>query len=397
MLKKLFYIFLILLMVAAAGCQLPWFKPPSKETIMERVRPSRWPVLADDMDKASLSIAMAQSRKYLKKIPPQREFRFGSQKYTAAHLLDSLNTFEKKFRAHGPGPELNRALKKSFTLYKSVGDDKRGHVLVTGYYEPLLYGSLTKNDEYRWPLYAKPDDLIEVALGAFSSSLAGKKIKGRIKGKALVPYHTRGDIDQRGALKGRNLEIAWVNDPVAAFFLHIQGSGRIQLNDGSIVRVGYAGSNGRPYRSLGRYMIDQGVIEPEQLSMTAVKKWLAENESQAQKLMAYNQSYVFFRPLEEGPLGNIAVPLTPGRSIALDHRIFPKGALAWIQTRRPIKGGGGSVKWHKFSRMVLVQDTGGAIRGPGRMDLFFGHGPEAEFGAGYMKESGRLFFLVKKK
>lgn len=387
---------LVLVLAALAGCRVSQMPPPKTDMVMVRLEPSQWPDLGDDLDAASLNQALDQSRVYLRRLPGTRSFKYGSDIYTARHLLASLDAFERLHRSLGPGRALNRALAKDFILYKSVGRDGGGEVLYTGYYEPLLNGSLTSCDRFRWPVYQRPHDLIEVNLGGFSPDLAGKTIKGRLKGRRLVPYYTRREIDRQNALAGQNLELVWVDDPVALFFLHIQGSGRIRLPDGRVMRVGYAGANGRPYRSLGRRMIELELLNSEEMSMQAIREWLGAHPDQAPDLLDHNGSYVFFHRLDGGPVGNINVPLTPGRSVALDHRIFPKGALAWLQSRKPVVRSGQVVRWQEFSRFVLVQDTGGAIRGPGRLDLFFGHGQEAETGAGRMKEPGRLFFLVMK-
>ncbi|MBW2139605.1 MAG: murein transglycosylase A [Deltaproteobacteria bacterium] len=396
MIRRVIFIGILFLSFALTGCELlPWFRYP-EEAVMVRVKPGKWPNLADDLDKASLYQAMEQSRVYLRRLPPDRTFRFGPDSYSAQHLLVSLDAFEKLYRSVGTGKPLTRALKQEFIFYKSVGKKGRGEVICTGYYEPLLKGSLKPGGNFRWPLYKKPDDLIQASLGDFSPDLAGKAIKGRLQGRKLVPYYTRSDIERKSALAGRNLELVWVDDPISLLFLHIQGSGRVQLPDGKIMQVGYAESNGRPYRSLGQRLLELDLISQEEMSMQAIRKWLVNHPEKAMTLMDYNESYIFFRSLENGPLGNINVPLTSGRSVALDHRIFPKGALAWLQCRKPVIDSGRIERWEEFSRLVMVQDTGGAIRGPGRLDLFFGHGVEAEIGAGHMKESGRLFFLVMK-
>lgn len=387
---------LIILAVSFSGCNIPWLYPPEPDLVMKKVKSGKWPTLVDDMDKESLLSALNQSRTYLKRVPKDRIFVFGKDKYTAGHLIESLDEFEKRFLTAESGADLNQALKKDFILYKSVGSDGKGRVIFTGYYEPLLYGSLTKTERFKYPLYKPPKDLIEVNLGDFSKDLSGKFIKGRVKGNRLVPFYSRAEIDRENALADRRVELAWVDDPVDLFFLHIQGSGRVQLENGEVIRVGYAGSNGRQYSSLGRYLINQGLITREQMSMPAIRDWFSANPEKAPELMDHNQSYVFFRKLEKGSVGNINVELTPGRSVALDHKIFPKGALAWIETRKPVMDEEKKLKWEKVFRLVLVQDTGGAIKGPGRLDLFYGHGEEAEFSAGHMKEPGHLFFLVKK-
>jgi len=387
---------LIIFGLAIAGCAVPPPKPVTSETAMVRVKTNSWPDFTDDLDPESLILAIDQSRAYLRRLPPETIFRYGPDVYTAAHISASLDRFASLFQTLGPSPNLKKALARDFVLYQSVGKNGRGEVLFTGYYEPELKASLTPQPPFIWPIYARPEDLIDVNLGDFSSELAGMQIRGRLAGRRLAPYYTRREIDRERVLAGRGLELAWVDDPVALFFLHIQGSGRLRLPDGQLVHIGYAASNGRPYRSLGRRMIEMGLLDSEEMSMPAIKDWLAAHPDQVFELLDYNESYVFFRFLENGPLGNINVPLTPGRSVALDHRLFPKGALAWIESRKPLVRSGQAIEWRPFSRFALVQDTGGAIKGPGRLDLFWGHGQEAEAAAGRMKEPGRVFFPVLK-
>lgn len=379
------------------GCETirpPAPRPPGS---VERLGRGDWPAdLGDDLDAASLVLSLSRSRTYLERLAADSVFRYGPDTYTAAHLLASLNAFEQAYRTFGPGPELVRVLARDFILYRATGLDGEGRMLCTGYYEPLLEGALVPGGAYRWPLYRRPPDLIEARLRDFSSGLPDERLRGRVDGSWLKPYYTRQEIDRGGILSGRNLELAWVDDPIAVFFLHIQGSGRVRLPGGETVLVGYDGANGRPYRSLGARMVELGLLSPDEVSLQTIRAWLAGHTGQAADLLDYNQSYVFFRFLKEGPLGNINVPLTPGRSVAVDHLLFPKGALAWLETRRPRAEGDRVVSWERLARFVLVQDTGGAIRGPGRLDLFFGHGLAAETEAGHMKEPGRLYLLVLK-
>jgi len=198
-------------------------------------------------------------------------------------------------------------------------------------------------------------------------------------------------------LKGMNLEIAWLKDPLDVAFLHIQGSGRLKLPDGKVLLVHYQTSNGRPYRSIGRYMIEKEFLSREEMSMQAIRKYLTENPGVLEEVLNYNPSYIFFRQVENGPIGSIDVLLTPGRSIALDSRIFPKGALGFISSQKPLVNEKGELTgWTKFSRFVLNQDTGGAIKGAGRADIFWGSGPYAELAAGHLKHDGELYILIKK-
>ena len=396
---KLRYLTLILLLLGISvltGCPGP---PPEPEPIGKgvfRVAPTDWPVLADDLDAASLIQAMDQSRKYLLKMPADRKFKFGPDAYSAAHLLKTLNVFQSLYQTHGPGPELTKALAEQFILYRSAGPKGRGQVVMTGYYEPLLFGSATPDDRFKWPLYGRPPDLVDADLGEFFEDLKGRRIRGRVVDGKLKPYYTRQEIDRANALAGKGLEILWVDDPVALFFLHVQGSGRIVMPDGTMVRVGYAGANGRPYRSLGQYMMAKGLLTREEMSLDSIRDYLHGHPDQIAALLDSNPSYVFFRRLQGDAVGSLNVPLTPGRSVALDHQVFPKAALAWIEGRRPVVSDGEFKGLTNFSRFVLSQDTGGAITGLGRLDLFYGHGPDAETGAGHMKETGSLYFLVLK-
>ncbi len=212
-----------------------------------------------------------------------------------------------------------------------------------------------------------------------------------------VTYYSRREIDQLGALRGRALEIAWVKDPIDLFFLHIQGSGLLRLRDGREVTVGYAAQNGLPYRSIGRLLIDDGKVAKEEMSMQRLRRYLVENPGEQDEILAYNESYVFFRFNEGGPLGSLGVPVTAGRSIATDSRLFPRGALALVQMDIPVIGPQGELAgWRPVTRFVLNQDTGGAIRGPQRADYYFGTGDEAGALAGYMNRQGRLYFLARK-
>lgn len=260
----------------------------------------------------------------------------------------------------------------------------------TGYYEPELKGSLNPGGPHRYPLWGRPRDLVEVDLSRFGIA-GGRKIVGRIKGGRLVPYFTRAEIEA-GALRGRAQPIAYVADPIAAFFLQIQGSGRVRLEDGSILRVGYAAGNGQPYRAIGRDLIAMGAITREDMSMQAIHDWLHRNPQKAVSVMNGNPSYVFFRRLDgEGPVGSQGVALTPRASIAVDRRWHGLGLPFWID----VDAGDDLAGGHDWRRGLMVaQDTGGAIRGPLRVDIFFGAGREARRIAGRLNARGRLWVLL---
>lgn len=266
--------------------------------------------------------------------------------------------------------------------------------LFTGYYEPLLHGSRKRGGRYTIPLYVRPPDLVTVDLGEFREDLKGRRIAGRVEDGALVPFPDRTGIE-KGALAGRDLELVWVDDPVDAFFLQIQGSGRVRLAEGGEMRVGYAAENGHPYFAIGKDLIERGALQPKEVSMQSIRRWLEENPELADDVMARNASYIFFQELEgEGPLGAEGVALTPGRSLAVDRKFWPLGVPVWLDAEAPAAKEGEPDR--KLRRLLLAQDTGGAIRGPVRGDVFWGHGEEAAEVAGRMKHEGRMWVLLPK-
>jgi membrane-bound lytic murein transglycosylase A len=271
-----------------------------------------------------------------------------------------------------------------------VSNRSQASGLFTGYYEIELRGSRSRKGVYQTPLYLKPKDIVSVNLGQFNSQWSGKKITGRVIADRVIPAQTRREIDD-GAFSGRGIEFLWVDNPIDAFFLHIQGSGRVVLEDGSIVRVGYAGRNGHKYVAIGRELVKRGAIAKESVSMQSIRSWLRVNKTDAQAVMQLNPSYIFFRTLQgPGPVGAQGVVLTPGRSLAVDRRFIPLGAPIWLATTSPLDSS------EPLNRLVIAQDTGGAIKGPVRGDLYWGHGENAALNAGFMKGSGRYYILLPK-
>ena len=276
----------------------------------------------------------------------------------------------------------------------AVRNGRKAMGLFTGYYEALLHGSRKRHDRFQVPIYRRPPELVMVDLGKFRPELSGQRIAGQVEDGNLLPYPDRAAIDQ-GALAGRGLEIAWVDDPVDAFFLHIQGSGRIRLAEGGEVRVGYAGQNGHPYLAIGRELVSRGALDMEEVSMQSIRQWLGDHPDQAAPVMRKNASYVFFQELAgDGPLGAEGVALTPGRSLAVDRRFIPLGVPVYLDARMPgLKDGDPD---RALRRVLVAQDTGGAIRGPVRGDVFWGYGEEAADLAGRMKHPGTLWLLLPK-
>ena len=354
-------------------------------------------VTADDLDPESLRAAIRQSLVYLRKLPPERVVGAAPRRFTAAEVRASLLAFDKLLDLWPCPACLEREIAARFDLLPSTDDPALAEVLFTGYYQPVMDGSLVPTEKFRYPIYGKPPDLINAELVTLRPKPTVEKVVGRAAGEQWMPYYSRREIDEAGLLKNRGLEIAWVADPVDLFFLHIQGSGLVRLPDGRRLTVGYAAQNGRPYRSIGRLLIDRGKVSKDEMSMQRLRRYLGEHPQERNEILAYNESYVFFRVLENEPLGSLEVPVTGGRTMATDARLFPKGALAWIETRIPVIGGDGKLAGSRpVARFVLNQDTGGAIRGFQRADLYFGSGPEPGALAGYMNHRGRIFFLVLK-
>lgn len=272
--------------------------------------------------------------------------------------------------------------------------------LVTGYYEPMLEGSRKRDARFRYAIYGRPDDLLVVDLGEVYPELAGRRLRGRLDGNRVIPYFSREQI-QHDSKPLRGKELLWVDDPVALFFLHIQGSGVVRLRDGTLVGVGYADQNGYPYKAIGAALIAQNEIPRDQISLQTIRDWLHDNPDKAEELMNSNPSYVFFtlRPdVKQGPLGSLGVPLTGERSIAVDTKYIALGLPVWLETTVPdIQDRELSDKKPEaqpFTHLVFSQDTGGAINGAARADLFWGRGREAEEYAGRMKQPGKLYVLL---
>ena len=310
----------------------------------------------------------------------------------AEESLENLRLFNTGL-IQAPSPqEFYSYVKENFDFYKSSGN--KGKVLFTGYYCPLLNGSLEPSTEYYYPLYTLPDDLITVNLDEFGIEGKNKTIRGRLVGKVLIPYYSRQEIDQGVGFSGKPL--VYVDSALDAFILQVQGSGVIRLPDNKLFPVQYAGSNGHPYVSIGRLLIDNGKIDKEAMSLQAIQDYFEKHPEDFEHYAWQNPSYVFFQPGDKrGAIGSMGLPVRAGRSIAADSEVLPKGSIAYIATEKPVAVGK-KVRTEEFSRFVIDRDTGGAIKGPGRVDIFWGYGKEAEFIAGYMKSYGEIYYLYKK-
>lgn len=293
-----------------------------------------------------------------------------------------------------PNPSSDEAgslLREHFQPWQASKTDGSTSGLVTGYYEPLLRGSRTKTDRYRYPLYSRPTDLVTVELAGLYPELANRRLRGRLQDGKLLPYFSRGEIEIRQSPIAGN-ELLWVDDIIDLFFLQIQGSGMVYLESGEQVHIGYADQNGQPYQSIGKVLIDRGELTADKASMQGIKDWARRNLDKLRDLLNSNPSYVFFRELPaglSGPLGALGVPLAAERSIAVDPRYIPLGAPVFLSTTYP-----NTTK--PLQRLMLAQDTGGAIKGAVRADFYWGTGNDAGRMAGAMKQPGRMWVLLPK-
>jgi membrane-bound lytic murein transglycosylase A len=290
-----------------------------------------------------------------------------------------------------PPDRVRAFFERAFRPYAASGPEGE-EGLFTGYFEIELRGARKPDQRFAVPLYRLPQDHVQADLGVFDPAFKGQRIVGRVEAGRLLPYYSRGDIET-GALKGRGLEMLWIDDPVDVFMLHVQGSGRVVLPDRSVIRVGFAGHNGRPYESIGRALIDQGELPAGRASWPDIRDWIRRNPDKAIALFAKNPRYIFFRtldgiPPDAGPIGAEGVPLTPGRSLAVDRRYVPLGLPVWLDTTWPAEPD------KPLRRLVVAQDAGGAIKGVVRGDFFWGYGENALYYAGRMKSRGRYFLLL---
>ncbi len=276
---------------------------------------------------------------------------------------------------------------KWFQPYRAANGPKTDG-LFTGYFEAELHGARQPDSRYRVPIYRLPGNHVAVDLSKFDTALAGKNLVGRVQDGKLRPYYPRGDIES-GALADKGEELFWIDDKIDAFVLHVQGSGRVILPDGTVARVGFAGHNGLKYSSIGRHLIKQGLLQPGKASWGEIRAWIEANPEKAASLFAINKRFIFFREIiGDGPIGAAGVALTPRRSLAVDHRHIPYGIPIWLDTSWP------NEKSQPLRRLMVAQDTGAAIRGPVRGDFFWGYGPKALAFAGKMKSRGRYFLLL---
>lgn len=382
--KKNLYPIILVLFLILHGCA----KAP-----LDRMEIDTLPEFTDDMELKGLLTGAVRHLHYLNKIPPQTSVALGPDSYPVSWLRESTESFIDILKQEPSPAELNRIVLENFTVYRAGGRKAlpRGEMLVTGYYEPFLQGSLVKKAPFLYPLYGPPKSLIQVR-----DPKSGKVlIRRRDKSGKLVPYWTRREIEKNNLAAGH--ELVYLKDPVDNFILHVQGSGKIQLQDGSIRSIHYTTSNGLEYFSIGKLLVDQGKMTLEETSIPSIRQYLRTHPDEQEAILHHNSKFIFFRWEQGGdPIGSLGEPLTAGRSIAIDRAILPHEALAFLISRKPVLNDAGEIdSWVPLHRFVFPQDTGSAIQGSGRVDLYWGSGNYAKQAAGNMKETGTLYFLVK--
>ena len=371
------FAFALVFVLSAAGCAGVFDSSDSADSSPRRVA-----VLWSDLpgwQTDNLAAAIPAFLRGCEKIGREQKSQWQKVCKKAAQLKTANDNAARKF------------FEQNFSPHQLLDANGGETGLITGYYEPLLQGAMSPSARYQYPVYARPADLLVVSLGELHPELKGRRVRGRLAGEEVVPFYSRAEIDGDNApLAGE--EILWVDDKVALFFLHIQGSGLVQLPDGRIVGIGYRDQNGHPYRAIGRLLIARGEMSAAEVNLFSIREWLTNNPSRANALLNDNPSYVFFSRRDKvgiGPVGALGAILTPERSIAADFSVVPRGAPVWVDAKAPDDG-------TPLQRLMFAQDSGGAIKGAIRADYFWGRGERAEKMAGLMKHRGRLFVLLPK-
>jgi len=379
-----FFILLSVLLLLLNSCA----KAP-----LNKVSPADTPPLIDDSNLNHLLTAAVRHLHYLNKLPNDTSFIFGSDRYPVSWIRESMTSFIDILKLDPTRDELGRIISENFTLYQAGGrkDSPQGKMLITGYYEPFLKGSLKREAPYLYPLYSPPQSLVQVKDPASGTPL----YKRRNEKGQLIPYWSRKEIEENGVAKGS--ELVYLNNPIDAFILHIQGSGKIQLQDGSVRSIHYAASNGLEYFSIGKLLVDQGKMSLEEASIPSIRAYLRQHPEEQEDILNHNIKFIFFNWAPDGdPVGSLGEPLVAGRSIAVDPEVLPQTTLAFLISRKPVLDKAGTItEWIPMHRFVFPQDTGSAIKGAGRADLYWGSGNYAKAAAGSMKEEGTLYFMIK--
>lgn len=377
---------LVLLLSLFSGC--------AEQPAVLPVEDNKRPVFIDDSDRSNLLACAEKHLEFLSGLPKDHTAVIGDRTYPRSWLLHSLESFMQIVDETPEQLQFHKRIRDEFHIFKASGrkEGPKNKMLVTGYYEPFFEGSLEPVPPYIHPLYSLPDILVKI-----NSDTPETKQVGRYdSGNRFVPFWTRHDIETSDVLSG--YEIVYLKDPFDAFLLHVQGSGRIQFPNGTVKSVRYAGHNGHVYNSIGKLLVDEKKIRLEDASIPAIRDYLARNPNDFMRVLHHNPRYIFFEwGHNEPPRGCTGVSLTPGRSIAVDHHILPSETVCYLISKKPVVDRDGQIlDWLPLTRFAFAQDSGSAIKGAGRVDLFFGNGTYAEAAAGSTAEEGELYFLIKK-
>ena len=394
--RQISVLVLTILLLACGAPEPTPSTPATEKPDWLALQPDDYPRFVDNDSYEGLAAAIANSLLYLRRLPTETTFELGVDSYSSDFMIQSLEVFDAIIKTHPTSEELNRVVRQRFKVYR-IGNEHGDHrsVLFTGYYEPFVPASPIFSAEFPIPLHSRPSDLIDIDLGRFDPQWRGQKIVGRLVGTTIEPYPEREKLLSSIDLNQIAPPIAWVQNEFDRFNLQVQGSGKVQFSDGRQLNVHFAATNGRPYRSIGRLLIDQGHIKSAEMSMQAIRDYLNDHPEQTTEILNYNPRYVFFKSANHPARGALGVSLTQRRSLAADRQIFPLGGLAFINVPLPnVEASGKVTGWDNYNGFVLIQDTGSAITGPDRADFFYGSGFTAESAAGRLKNEGRLFYLV---
>ncbi|MEK6775712.1 MAG: murein transglycosylase A [bacterium] len=374
----LLFLLLVMILPGCTPLHAPKISRPSF------IKTDAYPLLGETGSLESIKTTVTRSLEALSRLHPEDKIMIGDRPCTVRDLKETLSSFLAILEDAKDVPDLNRRVSRKFDLYEVPGP-----VLFTGYYAPELAGSLEPTDRFRYPLYRRPDDLNPES-GPFCLKMLPFYCEKR-------GYFSRKEIDTQGKLSGRGLELLFLDDPVERFFLHVQGSGTVRLPDNRVVRVRYDGSNGRPYTSLGKVLINEGRLQTNEVTLPSIKAYLRLHPGEQEQLMNRNERYIFFKTTETGPQGAGDVLLTPYRSLATDPAVIPPGSLCYYSTLFPLFNQAGEpMGWQEQEGFAVSQDTGEAIRGHQRVDIFLGEGGLAAQTAGHLKSRGKLYILLRK-
>ncbi|WGL58625.1 MltA domain-containing protein [Pigmentibacter sp. JX0631] len=389
---KYFFVLFCVSIFFLLACKTTEIKKEEKNYSFVKINWDNVTLLEERSKYENFLLAIDSNLKWLSRKKNDSNFNYGNIAFKTSDYICTINYFQEELKEKN---SLEVSLvKKYFDIYKVKNKDNY-NVLYTGYYIPYANASEVKTNKFNVPVYKTPADLVSVHLEDFYPDLKGKIIRGRINKNRLFPYWSREEIMEKKKLQNKELEIAWVNNKTDLFFIEIQGSGLLTFSDGSKKYIHYAQQNGREYKPIGSLLVKEGALTKENVSMQAIKKWLKDNPKEEQRILNFNKSYVFFNLENEGPYGNISVKLVSERSIAADQRYFPAGSLMLLDFPYPSTNSKKETN-EKFSQLAFVHDTGGAIKGPGRIDVFWGEGEDAGEIAGKTKQNGEIYLLVPK-